>query len=309
MERLTREEIAKGEFHCHRSLAQIHSSHSQFQHVEIIQTEGYGRGLFLDGRIQHVELDEYIYSESMVHPAMALLGRKARRVLCIGGGPGGIVRELIKYGHVERIVQVEIDEEMARISRTYLSHITQGAWEDPRVSLVINDALRLLEQGDEVFDLIINDASEPFAGSPAMQLFSTPGLELYKRRLDPNHGTFVTWAGSAGPLSIQQTAARIAHTVRTVFPFSAFYLSHPQSYGTSWLSAIGAVGELNAGAREPRDIDAFLAETLQRELRLYDGLTHRHMFTLPKDVRKALAEAGVPITAAQPLDFNVEVAR
>ena len=85
-ERLTKEEIAKGEFHCHRVVSEVYSYKSEFQNIEVFDTESYGRGLFLDGRIQHLQADEYIYSESMVHPAMLFLNGSCRRVLCIGGG-------------------------------------------------------------------------------------------------------------------------------------------------------------------------------------------------------------------------------
>jgi spermidine synthase len=303
---LSSEEIARGEFHCHRMIEPLFEGRTRFQKVDIVRTEGYGRGLFLDGRIQHVEVDEYIYSESMVHPAMALLGKAGRRVLCIGGGPGGIVRELIKYHHVTRVVQVEIDEEILHLSRRYLSHVTQGAWEDPRVRIVIDDALQLLQREEEEFDLIINDASEPLRGSPAMDLFTTEGFSLYKRRLHPRHGLFVTWAGAAGPASIAR-AARIVETVRNVFPHVECYLSHPQSYGTSWLTVLGSPQPLHASRRKPYRIDAFLAEALREGLRLYDGLTHRHMFTLPGDVRRALSLPRSPITREHPLDFELEV--
>src|SRR5215212_10272438 len=96
-ERLTKEQIAKGEFHCHRIVAEIYIHQSPYQRIEVLETEGYGRGLFLDGRIQHVEADEYIFSESMVHPALFLLDKPDLHVLCIGCGPGGVIRETLKH--------------------------------------------------------------------------------------------------------------------------------------------------------------------------------------------------------------------
>lgn len=305
-EYLTREGIANGEFHCHRVVETLFQGTSPFQKVEIVRTEGYGRGLFLDGRIQHVEGDEYIYSEGMVHPAMALLGTRARRILCIGGGPGGIVRELVKYRHVERIVQMEIDGEIVELSRKYFPHITRGAWDDRRVEVMIGDALRLLDERGEVFDLIINDASEPMNGSPAIGLFQVEGLVLYRRCLHPEHGMFVTWAGSASPPCIPR-ATRIIKTVTDVFPHAACHLTFPQAYGTSWLTALGSMKALDAAARDPAEIDEFLARHLDGDLLLYDGLTHRHMFSLPRDVRRELARTSVPITRDKPLEFNVEV--
>lgn len=308
MERMSREEIAKGEFHCHHILAEIFSRRSGFQRIDIVETEGYGRGLLLDGRVQHVEADEYIYSEAMVHPPMSLLWPRGRSALCIGGGPGGIVRELLKHQTIERVVQVEIDAVMIAASRAHLGHISRGAWDDPRVELVVDEALSLLERRAERFDLIVNDASEPLPGSPARGLFCVEGLSLIRRHLTPPHGLFVSWAGSAGPTSIAR-ASRIVRTLAAVFPSVTCYLSHPQAYGTSWLTAIGALEPLRPEVLEPGEIDAILARSVKGELRLYDGVTHRHMFALPKDVRLALQADCPPIDREHPLDFDVETER
>src|SRR5579859_6826701 len=200
-QRLTREQIARGEFHCHRIVAETLSRQTPFQQIDVLETEGYGRGLFLDGRIQHVAADEYIFSESMVHPAMLLAGTPQLQVLCIGCGPGGVIRELLKHHSVRAVVQVEIDPTIIEISRAYFPHISERSQDDPRYELVIADALAYLETSSRCFDLIINDLSEPLAESPAAKLFWAAGLEQIKARLSPQHGMYVTWAGSVGPQS------------------------------------------------------------------------------------------------------------
>jgi spermidine synthase len=304
-ERLTKEEIAKGEFHCHRVISEVYSYKSEFQNIEVFDTESYGRGLFLDGRIQHVQADEYIYSESMVHPAMLFLNGSCRRVLCIGGGPGGIVRELVKYTGVEKIIQVDIDSTIIDIAKTYFPHISQNSWNDPRVELVIADAFDFLETSNLQFDLIINDLSEPLPGSPAVKFFSVEGIGKIKARLDENRGIYVTWAGSAGSNSIT-LASKIIHTVERVFPHTYRHITHQQAYGTCWLTAIGSMQELAPFDKSIKEIDACIDASINGALRFYDGQTHYHMFMLPKDVRTLLAKPQISISMEYPFYLNVE---
>jgi|688.fasta_scaffold518071_2 spermidine synthase len=293
------EQISPGEIHCHRVIRSIASVFSEYQHIEILETQAYGIGLFLDGRIQHVQADEYAYSEAMVHPAITLMKRVPILVLCIGGGPGGVVRELLKYSDIQ-IVQVELDREVVRLSREYLCHITQGAWENSRAQLIISDVMDFLVKDRRKFDLIINDSSEPVEGSHADPLFTRETMYLIKDRLLPG-GMYVTWAGSAAPCS-NFISARIFRTVQEVFEHTIPYHFYTQSYGTSWLSLVASQEPLMPFYRSQEEIDRILSMRISGELRLYDGQTHGSMFRLPKDIRIALASRQSEIiTLASPL--------
>jgi spermidine synthase len=302
--RWTFEEIAPGEAHCHRVTAEIAVVDSGFQRIEVLETEGYGRGLFLDGRIQHVAADEYTYSESMVHPAMQLLGGTCRRALCIGGGPGGIVRELLTYPGVREVVQVEIDTTVVDVARRHLSAISGSFREDPRYQLVVADALDYLAQDGEPFDLIVNDLSEPLPDSPAGRLFAQRAVELVRSRLTADRGLYVSWCGSVGPRSADM-AARIHAVVADVFDTTCPYVTHPQSYGTVWLTTIGAMRPIDPLAVDADEIDRQLARTCTASPVLYDGVTHHHMFRIPKDIRTALAGAD----PADPIELLVRTGR
>jgi len=286
--RWTSEEIASGEVHCHRVVREIHTERSRFQRIEVLETEGYGPGLFLDGRVQHVQADEYTYSESMVHPAMLFLGGRADRVLCIGGGPGGVVRELLRYRGVRRVVQVDIDPTVIEVSRRHLRHVAPEHWDDPRFELVIDDALHYLAATADRFDLVINDLSEPLPGSPAAAVFTEDACRLIASRLAGERACYVTWAGSVGCRSAG-IAVAINRLVGATFSHSAAYVTHPQSYGTVWLTVIGSLSPLEPLRLRPEEIDVRIAETVDGELTLYDGITHHHMFLLPRDVRALLA--------------------
>jgi spermidine synthase len=284
----TKEEIAPGEFHVQRVIREVYAKRTAHQAIEVVETESYGRGLFLDGRIQHVAADEYVYSEAMVHPAVFFLQERCRRVLCLGGGPAGVVREVLKYPFVEKVVQVEIESEMIQLARQYFGHISRGCFEDPRYELVIDDGARYLRRGEESFDLIVNDLSEPLPESPAVKFFTPTILGTVRERLHPEHGIYVSWAGSANPLAMDFSVL-VLQGVAKVFPCSAAYLFHAQTYGTSWLTALGSMGRLAPLAAGSEEIDRFLADCCSEELRFYDGETHHAMFRLPKNVRTEIA--------------------
>jgi spermidine synthase len=284
----TFEEIAPGEAHLHRVLEIVHAEHSGVQRVEVVQTEGYGRGLFLDGRIQHVADDEYVYSEALVHPAMTLSGGRADRILIFGAGPGGVVREVLGYRNVGEVVQVEIDTAVLDVARTYLPHSPVAAnAADPRYRLVVADVLDYLSAGGETFDLIVNDLSEPLEGSPAAGLFGADALRLVRSRLRPG-GRYVSWAGSVGPKS-SILARRIVAEVASVFEDASAYILYTQSYGTVWLNVVGSTTPTDPLSLSPAEIDRQVRATLRSGTKFYDGVTHHHMFHLPKDVRTALA--------------------
>jgi spermidine synthase len=285
---ITQEIITPGEIHCHLLREVITEIQDGNQIIQIAETEAYGRGLFIDGRIQHVAADEYIYSESMIHPAAVALGDRCRRVLIAGSGPGGVIREVVKHRSVQKVRQVEISPQILKLSREYFPHITSGYPEDSRVQIIVGD-IRDHLMGSESWDLIVFDLSEPASGSPAEDLFESHWLQAVKRVLRPG-GAFVTWAGSAGPCS-HTFAATLVALLERIFHAVVVGLSHMQSYGTSWLTAIASDVDLQIANSSPEEIDQYIARQVHGPLRLYDGFTHRHMFNLPKDVRNFLSDA------------------
>jgi len=296
--RYTTEEIARGEYHVLTVEAETHIQKTKFGKIEVLETQSYGRGLFLDGRIQHVQADEYVYSEGMVHPAMFFLKEKCETALCIGGGPGGICRELLKYPFIKKIYQVDIDADVIAVSRKYLQHISRGCWDNPRCELMIRDAYSFLEETPLRFDLIICDLSEPFSGSPAVKFFTEEGIRLIQKRLTPQ-GIYTAWAGPANPRSMDLTS-RIVFTLAQVFPVHIPYFLYTQTFGTSWISVMGTSVSINPLSDSPEAIDRHLSKNAVEDLQYYDGSTHHNMFHLPKNVRTKLSEANRAITLADP---------
>lgn len=141
--------------------SRIYSSQSQFQQIDIVDTECFGKMLFLDGHVQLAMLDEVAYHEALVHvPALNL--ESIKRALVVGGGDGGILRELLKYASIERIDMAEIDEEVVTACRKHLPEISAGAFKDPKVHLHIGDAVEFVRTTDGGYDIIILDVTDTY---------------------------------------------------------------------------------------------------------------------------------------------------
>ena len=139
----------------------LHRETTRFQEIEVHDHAAFGRVLVLDGTVQVSQADEFVYHEMAVH--VALLGRRRgrARVLIVGGGDGGIVREVLRHPFVERVVMVEIDERVVDVSNRFLG--VQGDYADPRVSLLFDDGLAYMKRAaraGERFELIVIDATD-----------------------------------------------------------------------------------------------------------------------------------------------------
>ncbi len=168
----------------HRCKRIIYSGRTRFSRVDIVDTEEYGRMLFLDGIAQSADQDEFIYHESLVHPPM-LSHPNPMSVCVIGGAEGATIREVAKYQQVSQIVMVDIDEELVQICRQHLADWSDFAYEDPRLELNFIDGRKFLKDTDYTFDIIIVDLNDPTTDSPAVFLFTREFYELIFSRLTP----------------------------------------------------------------------------------------------------------------------------
>ena len=141
---------------------------SQYQHIEIVETEAHGRGLLLDGMWMTVEADEKVYHQMLVHPALTT-APSIENVLVIGGGDGGTIREVLRYKDVKRVVLAEIDGDVVEVSRRFLPNIGT-AWDDPRLEVCVCDGTAFVANAAPgSWDVILVDGSDPIG--PAKALF------------------------------------------------------------------------------------------------------------------------------------------
>ena len=185
----------------------LHEVRTDHQHLVIFQNPRMGRVMALDGVIQTTEADEFIYHEMLTHVPILAHGA-AKRVLIIGGGDGGMLREVAKHSTVEHITMVEIDSTVVEMCKEFLPTHSNGAFEDSRLNLVIDDGMRFVATTEEKFDVIISDSTDPIG--PGEVLFSENFYQACHRCLNEG-GILVTQNGTPFmQLSgVQTTAGRM----------------------------------------------------------------------------------------------------
>jgi spermidine synthase len=275
-----------GERLSYETTAILHTQQTRFQKLEIADTVAYGRAMFLDDKIQSAVQDEFIYHEALVHPAM-VLHPEPRAVLVVGGGEGATLREVLRHRTVQRALMVDIDRDAVSAAKTHLLEWHQGAFDDARTDLLHADARAYLERHDERFDCIVVDVTDPLAGGPSYRIFTREFYQLAAERLG-DHGTIAVQAESADP-QVLEAHLTIVATLREVFPHAAAYSAHVPSFGESWGFAVAAKTR-DPRLLRPHEVDATLAERGCSNLRFYDGETHTRVFSLPRYMRKLLAE-------------------
>lgn len=281
--------------HMHGVKRVVHSQRTEFQQIDILDTEEYGRMLVLDGKVQSTLRDEYIYHESLVHPAM-LAHPNPRKVLIIGGGEGGTLREVLRHPSVERAVMVDIDAAVVESSKRYMPELSCGAFGDRRTELVIGDGRRWVEGCAEEYDTIIMDVTDPLEGGPGALLY-TEDFYRAARRILRKKGGIVTQATST--YYSMQCFATIVRTLGRVFSGCGGYHVWVPAYDSMWGFAYGGL-PTDPKTLSPRHVDAELGRRGLKGLRHYDGEVHRTLFALPKEVGRCMREGKGVATDANP---------
>ena len=169
----------------------LYDSETEHQRLKVFQNNRFGRVLTLDDVVQTTEGDNFIYHEMLTHVPILAHGA-AKRVLIIGGGDGGMAREVLRHASVEHVTMVEIDAGVVEFSKTYLPTLSQGAFDDPRLNLVIADGADFMKAPGGTFDVIIVDSTDPIG--PGEVLFTDTFYGHAKAALTPG-GILVTQNG------------------------------------------------------------------------------------------------------------------
>ena len=242
---------------------------SDYQDIVVTQARGTDDvRLFLDGDLQFASSDEHRYHEALVHPAV-LPG--ARRVLVLGGGDGLAAREVLRHDAVERVVEVELDPAVLRLARTdpRLVAANDGALDDPRVEVVVDDAMSWLRTADETFDAVVVDMPDPDAPATA-KLYSQEFYGLASRVLAPG-GRLVVQAGS--PYFAPEAFWCIDATVAATGLVTTTYHVDVPSFG-DWGFVLAARGAAPVPAVDPAVAD---------ELRFLDADVLAAATVFPRD--------------------------
>ena len=217
---------------------------TDFQHMILIDTFQYGKMLLLDGIVQTTEKDEFIYHEMMTHVPL-LSHPNPQEVLIIGGGDGGVLREVLRYDSVEKATIVEIDPQVVSFCQEHLPVISGGAFADDRTNLIIADGADYIHTTDARFDIIIVDSPDPIG--PAQVLFSEQFYQDIYNALRSG-GIMVRQTGS---LHMQAKEQRQAYRLlKDIFQYNFFYLYSVPTYVGGFFSTVFCSSTIN-----PRTID------------------------------------------------------
>ena len=258
---------------------QLYSGQSEFQRIDVFDSREFGRFLTLDGYLMLTEKDEFIYHEMMTHVPMAV-HPDPRKILVIGGGDGGVIRELTRYEKIERIDMVEIDPLVVEVSKKYLPQ-TACRLDDPRVHIYYEDGLRFIRSVHEEYDLIIVDCSDP--GGPGEGLFTKEFYgSCYKALKDD--GIMVNQHENPFYEEDAMTMQRVHKRIVESFPISRVYQVHVPTFPAGhWL-----FGFASKKYHPVRDLDAVKWNMLGLSTRYYTTQLHAGAFALPYYVEEML---------------------
>ena len=242
---------------------------SRYQHIKIYQTANLGKLLMLDDIIQLTEFDEYAYQEMMTHPAM-FVHPNPEKVLIIGGGDGGVAREVARHKTVKHIDQCEIDGEVVELCRKYIPSTACG-FDDKRMHLTIGDGLEFVKQRKNEYDVIIVDSTDPIG--PGEVLF---GREFYESVHAALKEDGVVASQSESIFLYPEIVKRLYGFTKELFRYNGYAFIAVPTYPA------GSIGVCVASKANPvkkplRQPDA----ELEKVLKYYTPEIHEAAFVLP----------------------------
>ncbi len=256
----------------------LHAETTPFQKLEVFSSPRFGTVLALDGVIQATEADEFIYHEMMVHPPLVAHGA-AKRVLIVGGGDGGCLREVLKHP-VDAVTLVEIDAAVIAASQRFLPGLSAGAFDDPRARVVVGDGLAFVAETEERFDAILVDSTDP--EGPGEVLFTEAFYADCARALNSG-GVLATQCGVPflQPAGVTASFRRL----RSAFADVAFTVCAVPTY-VGGLMTLGWASADSAPRR--RTIEDLRAVARGLSTRYYSPEVHLAAFVLPGYIQELL---------------------
>lgn len=264
-----------------RVTKQLYSGKSDFQLIEVFDTKEFGRVLTLDGFLMLSYKDEFIYHEMITHVAMAT-NLNIKKVLVIGAGDGGTIRELTRYNTITHIDMIEIDEMVVSVSKELLPQ-TASKLEDKRVNIIYEDGLKFVRTKQNEYDLIIVDSTDPFG--PGEGLFTKEFYGNCHNALVEN-GILINQHESPYYKNDARAMQRAHRRLKAIFPVCSVYQVHIPTYPSGhWL-----FGFASKGIDPIKDLDSDAWNKLGIKTGYYNTDLHRGCFALPTYVNELLDE-------------------
>lgn len=257
----------------------LHHETTQFQELAIVETPQWGRLLVLDGFFQTTDRDEFVYHEMGAHVPL-FTHPDPKKVLVVGGGDGGMVREIVKHPGVEHVDLVEIDGRVIETCRQYFPNISVALTGNPKVHVHVEDGIKWVKEREAEYDVIIIDSSEPVG--PGIGLF-TP--EFYASVCKALTGDGIMIAQTESPWTNADVIKMAMSGIAKSFPITRLYTLAVPTYPTGlWSFTLGS-----------KKHDPLLADPEDRfegmETKYYTPDVHFAAFDLPRFVQAIVEEA------------------
>ncbi|WP_027365444.1 polyamine aminopropyltransferase [Desulfotruncus alcoholivorax] len=254
----------------------LFSGRSQFQEVAVYDTDEYGRLLALDNIIQTNIRDEFIYHESLTHVGLNT-HPNPQKVLLIGGGDGGSVREIVKHKDIEKIVHVEIDQMVIDVAKEFFPELSSG-FSDPRVEIIVDDGIKHVKEHKNTYDVIMVDSPDPIG--PAVGLY---GDDFYRNVAGALKEDGLLVAQTESPFFNRDLISRVNATMKSIFPIVRMFLGIVPTYpGGAWTFTVGSK------KYDPLEVDTDKLPNLNTKW--YSPEMHRSVFVLPPFFRELIRE-------------------
>lgn len=255
---------------------------SEYQKIQVLDTEAFGRVLLLDGLFMTTDRDEWTYHELIVHPAM-FLHPNAQNVLVIGGGDGGAIREIVRHQNVRRAVLCEIDGLVIETCKRFFPKIACELTGNPKVEVKVQDGVKFMEDNQTSFDVIMVDSTDPIG--PAVGLFQS---DFYKKCLNSLKDDGILVAQSESPFYDMEIIKKMYQNLKQAgFPIIRFYWGFVPTYPSgmwSWVMASKKYDPI-----KDMDIEAARQKMPSMGLKYITPELLRSVFDLPAFFQKAMA--------------------
>lgn len=258
---------------------QLYSGKSEFQRIDVFESPEFGRFLTLDGYMMLTEKDEFIYHEMITHVPMAV-HPNVKKVLVIGAGDGGVIRELVRYPEIEAIDMVEIDPLVVEVCKKFLPQ-TACRFDDPRLNIYYEDGLRFVRFKENEYDLIIVDSTDPFG--PGEGLFTR---EFYGNCFKALKDDGILINQHESPFYPEDAAAcqRAHKNIVETFPLAKVYQAHIPTYPSGhWL-----FGFASKKYHPLKDLNETRWNMRSLTCRYYTTTLHKGAFYIPAYVEDML---------------------
>jgi len=252
----------------------LHQETTPFQKLEVVETVEFGRALILDGALQISEKDEFIYHEMIAHVPM-LSHPHPIRVLIVGGGDGGTLREVARHPELQLVDMVEIDERVVEASKRFFPQVA-SALNDPRLNLYIADGIEFARGNHGPYDVIIVDSSDPVG--PAEPLFTVDFYRNLYNLLDEDGMVVVQ---SESPLFFADSFKNVYSFLNQVFPLVQVYMAFIPTY-------VSGPWTFTVGSKKYRADEIAENRSIPSPMKYYNRSIHKAAFALPEFILQML---------------------